>query len=47
MKQQSSNSSKERYIAPSLRLINTLFEFSFLTSNTEPIIDDGQEHDWD
>jgi hypothetical protein len=35
------------YQSPSLRLIETKLDTSFLQSNTEPIDDDGQEHGWD
>lgn len=37
---------KEDYKSPCLRIIETKTEFSFLQSNTEPIIDGGEE-DWD
>ena len=35
------------YSSPTLRIIDLCVESSFLQSNIEPIIDDGQEHDWD
>jgi hypothetical protein len=35
------------YIAPAARLTQLLQESSFAISNTEPIIDDGQEHGWE
>jgi hypothetical protein len=38
---------RKEYLEPGQRLIPTDFERVFLASNTEPIIDDGEEHGWD
>ena len=38
---------KDVYLTPTLRVINLCHDESFLASNTEPIIDDGEEHGWD
>ena len=35
------------YITPAVRYIQLNTEMSFLISNTEVIVDDGQEHGWD
>ena len=35
------------YVAPAVRVIAPLYENSFLASNLEPIVDDGEEHGWD
>lgn len=35
------------YSAPSFRMVPLASETSFLASNTEPIVDDGEEHGWD
>ena len=39
--------STQAYIKPAVRYIQLNTEVSFLISNTEVIIDDGQEHGWD
>ena len=39
--------SERIYIKPSVRNVQLHTEVSFLVSNTEVIIDDGQEHGWD
>lgn len=38
---------EEAYVAPAVRVIESLSENSFLASNLEPIVDDGEEHGWD
>ena len=39
---------KNPYLAPDFRIVSSQTEQGILvTSNTEPIVDDGQEHDWD
>lgn len=35
------------YEAPAFRIISLAADVNFLSSNTEPIIDDGEEHGWD
>ena len=35
------------YPAPAMRVVELRPENHFLLSNTEPIIDDGQEHGWE
>ena len=35
------------YYKPCVRTITTFMEQNYLASNTEPIDDDGNEHDWD
>ena len=35
------------YIKPVVRSVQLNTEVSFMISNTEVIIDDGQEHGWD
>ena len=39
--------STQAYIKPTVRYIQLNTEMSFLISNTEVIVDDGQEHGWD
>ena len=39
--------SAQAYIKPAVRYIQLNTEVSFLISNTEVIVDDGQEHGWD
>ena len=47
MKYNTPNESRSDYQAPSLRLINTILETSFLQSNLEPIEGgDDPEIDW-
>ena len=36
-----------QYYAPAIRIVLLQPENNYLISNTEPIIDDGQEHGWD
>ena len=45
--QTTSLKSTQAYIKPAVRYIQLKTEMSFLISNTEVIIDDGQEHGWD
>lgn len=37
----------KQYDSPSVRVVEVHYYISFLLSNTEIIIDDGQEHGWD
>lgn len=46
-KDMTANRPEKRYVAPSARVLVPKFEANFLASNTEPIVDDGQEHGWD
>ena len=39
--------SAQAYIKPAVRYIQLNTDVSFLISNTEVIVDDGQEHGWD
>ena len=39
--------SAQAYIKPAVRYIPMNTEVPFLQTNTEVIIDDGQEHGWD
>ncbi len=41
------HSSAKAYIKPLVRYIPLNTEVPFLQTNTEVIIDDGQEHGWD
>ncbi|MBQ6761542.1 MAG: hypothetical protein IJP49_02205 [Bacteroidales bacterium] len=47
MEQNTHNTAAHAYKAPAFRIIILSSEISFLASNTEPIIDDGEEHGWD
>ena len=35
------------YISPAVRIVLSQPETNFVISNTEVIVDDGQEHGWD
>ena len=41
------NSNAKVYSSPVCRIKDLDLEVNFLASNTEPIIDDGEEHGWD
>jgi hypothetical protein len=45
--QTTSLKSAQAYIEPAVRYIVLNTEVSFMISNTEVIVDDGQEHGWD
>jgi hypothetical protein len=45
--QTTSHSSARTYVKPFVRYIPLNTEVPFLQTNTEVIIDDGQEHGWD
>ena len=45
--QNTSFESTQAYIRPAVRFIPMNAEVPFLQTNTEVIIDDGQEHGWD
>ncbi len=47
MEHQISNTATHTYTTPAFRIISLTSEMNFLASNTEPIIDDGEEHGWD
>ena len=39
--------SEKKYDAPAARMVSLQAEVNYLISNTETIVDDGQEHGWD
>ena len=43
----SNDQRKRSYTYPAMRIVYSESERYFLASNTEPIDDDGNEHDWD
>ena len=45
--QTSTHSPAQTYIKPAVRYLPLNTEVPFLQTNTEVIIDDGQEHGWD
>ena len=47
MEQNTPNTATHAYMAPDFRILILASEINFLASNTEPIIDDGEEHGWD
>ncbi len=47
MEQNTPNTATHAYMAPAFRILILSSEINFLASNTEPIIDDGEEHGWD
>lgn len=44
---ESINLLRRTYNSPLIRIMPIKCDISFLISNTEPIVDDGQEHGWE